>query len=178
MKKLEKYKIAPQTKFIKFKGKHFVEIPTIPHDKAVPPLLGYLKSSSSPWMCPYPGSWSLAVAPPPPTWLMTQKSFPPWSGGGDGRGEDTMQKLLKSEKKYFYHTYGSFWAGWKFKNLFSVRSEIVQLVLNRLAANLVVIGTIYCYLQKRNYLKKSTFFVNFWLDFRFRWIFVETALNF
>ena len=37
MKKLEKYKIAPQVKFVKFKVKHFVEIPTIHHDKAVPP---------------------------------------------------------------------------------------------------------------------------------------------
>ena len=46
MKKLEKYKIAPQAKFVKFKVKHFVEIPTIRHDKAVPPLLDCLKSSS------------------------------------------------------------------------------------------------------------------------------------
>ena len=87
MKKLEKYKIAPQTKFIKFKGKHFVEIPTIPHDKAVPPLLGYLKSSSSPWMCPYPGSWSLAVAPPPlPGWWHKNHSpLDPVGGMGGGR---------------------------------------------------------------------------------------------
>ena len=45
MKKLEKYKIAPQAKFVKFKVKHFVEIPTICHDKAVSPLLVCLKSS-------------------------------------------------------------------------------------------------------------------------------------
>ena len=37
MKKLEKYKIALQAKFVKFKVKYFVEIPTICHDKAVPP---------------------------------------------------------------------------------------------------------------------------------------------
>ena len=37
MKKFEKYKIALQAKFVKFKIKHFVEIPTIRHDKAVPP---------------------------------------------------------------------------------------------------------------------------------------------
>ena len=37
MKKLEKYKIAPQVKFVKFKVKHFVKILTIHHDKAVPP---------------------------------------------------------------------------------------------------------------------------------------------
>ena len=37
MKKLEKYKIALQAKFVKFKVKHFVEIPTIRHDEAVPP---------------------------------------------------------------------------------------------------------------------------------------------
>ena len=46
MKKLEKYKIAPQAKFAKFKVKHFVEISTIRLDKAVPPLLDCLKSSS------------------------------------------------------------------------------------------------------------------------------------
>ena len=68
MKKLEKYKIAPQAKFVKFKVKHFLEIPTICHDKAVPPLLDCLKSSSLPWMCPHPGSWSLAVAPLPGWW--------------------------------------------------------------------------------------------------------------
>ena len=37
MKKLEKYTIAPQAKFVKFNVKHFVEIPTIRYDKAVPP---------------------------------------------------------------------------------------------------------------------------------------------
>ena len=37
MKKLEKYKIAPQAKFVQFNVNHFVEIPTIRHDKAVPP---------------------------------------------------------------------------------------------------------------------------------------------
>ena len=47
MKKSEKYKIAPQAKFVKFKVKH-VEIPTIRHDKAVPPLPDCLKSSSPP----------------------------------------------------------------------------------------------------------------------------------
>ena len=47
MKKLEKYKIAPQAKFVKFKMKHFVEIPPICHYKAVSPhpLLDCLKSS-------------------------------------------------------------------------------------------------------------------------------------
>ena len=33
MKKLEKYKIEPQAKFVIFKVKHFLEIPTICHDK-------------------------------------------------------------------------------------------------------------------------------------------------
>ena len=51
MKKLEKYKIAPQAKFAKFQVKHFVEIPTIRHDKAVPPLLDCLKPSSTPPEC-------------------------------------------------------------------------------------------------------------------------------
>ena len=37
MKKIEKHKIAPQAKFVKFKVKHSAEIPTIRHDKAVPP---------------------------------------------------------------------------------------------------------------------------------------------
>ena len=44
MKKLEKYKMVPQAKFVKFKVKDFVEIPTIHHDRAVPPL-DCLKSS-------------------------------------------------------------------------------------------------------------------------------------
>ena len=52
MKKLEKYKIAPQAKFVKFKVKHFVEIPTIRHDKAVPPLLDCLKSFPPPECVP------------------------------------------------------------------------------------------------------------------------------
>ena len=51
--KLEKYKIAPQTKSVKFKVKHFVKIPTIRHDKAVPPLqLDCLKSSFPPECVP------------------------------------------------------------------------------------------------------------------------------
>ena len=45
MKKLGKCKIVPQAKFVKFKVKDFVEIPTIHHDRAVPPLLDCLKSS-------------------------------------------------------------------------------------------------------------------------------------
>ena len=52
MKKLEKYTIAPQAKFVKFNVKHFVEIPTIRYDKAVPPLLDCLKSSSPPECVP------------------------------------------------------------------------------------------------------------------------------
>ena len=51
MKKLEKYKIALQAKFVKFKVKHFVEIPAIHQDKAVPPLLDCLKSSPLPHEC-------------------------------------------------------------------------------------------------------------------------------
>ena len=81
MKKLEKYKIAPQAKFVKFKVKHFVEIPTIRHDKAVPPLLDCLKSSPplnvfAPWL--------LKFSSCPPAWLITQKSSPPDPGGGEG----------------------------------------------------------------------------------------------
>ena len=63
MKKLEKYKVAPQVKFVKFKVKHLVEIPTIRHDKAVPPLLDCLKSSPP-----------LNVSPP---WLLKFSSCPP-----------------------------------------------------------------------------------------------------
>ena len=55
MKKLEKYKIAPQVKFIKFKVKHFVEIPIICHDKAVPPPYLTAKNHLPP----------LNVSPPP-----------------------------------------------------------------------------------------------------------------
>ena len=81
MKKLEKYKIALQAKFVKFKVKRFVEIPTIRHDKAVPPLLDCLKPSSP-------------LNVPPPAWLMTQKSSPPPSQGG----ADTMIWLSSCKK--------------------------------------------------------------------------------
>ena len=68
----EKYKIALQSKFVKFKVKHFVEIPTTRHDKAVPlsPLLDCLKSSSPPECVP---TLALEVQQLPPAWLMTQK---------------------------------------------------------------------------------------------------------
>ena len=54
MKKLEKYKIAPQVKFVKFKVNHFVETPTIRYDKAVPSpsLFNCLKSSPPPECVP------------------------------------------------------------------------------------------------------------------------------
>ena len=70
-------KIVLQAKFVKFKVKHFVEIPTIRHDKAVPPLLDCLKSSpplnvSPPWLlkfssCPPPclADDTKIIAPPP-----------------------------------------------------------------------------------------------------------------
>ena len=84
MKKLGKCKIVPQAKFVKFKVKDFVEIPTIHHDKAVPPLLDCLKSSSPLNVSP---PWLLKFSSCPPAWLMTQKSFPP----PHPRGEDTMR---------------------------------------------------------------------------------------
>ena len=73
MKKLGKCKIVPQAKFVKFKVKDFVEIPTIRH-KAVPPMLDCLKSSSPLNVSP---PWLLKFSSCPPAWLMTQKSFPP-----------------------------------------------------------------------------------------------------
>ena len=83
MKKLEKYKIALQAKFLKFKVKHFVEIPTIRHDKAVPPPPAWLtKIIFPPWMCPHPGSWSLAVAPLPGWWHKNHSPLPDPRGGG------------------------------------------------------------------------------------------------
>ena len=73
--KVRKYKIAPQAKFVKFNVKHFVEIPTIRHDKTVHPLLDCLKSSPPLNVSP---PWLLKLSScPPPAWLMTQKSFPP-----------------------------------------------------------------------------------------------------
>ena len=79
MKKLEKYKIAPQTKFIKFKVKHFVEIPTIPHDKAVPPLLDCLKSSPPLNVSP---PWLLKFSSCPPCLADHTKIIPPMIPGG------------------------------------------------------------------------------------------------
>ena len=79
MKKLEKYKIAPQAKFVKFKVKHFVEIQTIRHDKAVPPSAWLPKiifpplNVSPPWLLkfsscpsPLPGWWHKNHSPPDP----------------------------------------------------------------------------------------------------------------
>ena len=91
MKNLEKYKIAPQAKFLKFKVKHFVEIPTIRHDEAVPPLLDCLKSSSPLNVSP---PWLLKFSSCPPAWLMTQKSFPP-----DPRGGGTMHMQSEHWKR-------------------------------------------------------------------------------
>ena len=82
MKKLENYKIAPQAKFVKFKVKHFVEIPTIRHDKAVPPpLLDCLKSSpplnvSPPWLL------KISSCPPPSCLADDTKIIPPLIPGG------------------------------------------------------------------------------------------------
>ena len=101
MKKLEKYKIAPEAKFVKFKVKHFVEIPTIRHDKAVPSLPDCLKSSFSPWKCPHPGSWSLAVVPLPVWW---HKNSPPDPrGGGHYKYVEFFWEVLKAilPKCYF-----------------------------------------------------------------------------
>ena len=90
MKKLEKYKTAPQVKFVKFKVKHFVEIPTINHDKAVssPCLTAYNHlppplNASPPWLLGI-ATWFSSC--PPPCLAMTQRSFPPLIPGG----EDTM----------------------------------------------------------------------------------------
>ena len=100
MKKLEKYKIAPQAKFVKFKVKHFVEIPTIRYDKAVSPLLVSQKLSSALNVSP---PWLLKFSSCPPAWLMTQKSFPPHPRG---EGEDTMccchtlKVMLKSSSEH------------------------------------------------------------------------------
>ena len=81
MKKLEKCKIVPQAKFVKFKMKHFVEIPTIRHDKAVPPLVWLPKiisppppNVSPPWLlkfssCPSCLADDTKIIPPPdPMW--------------------------------------------------------------------------------------------------------------
>ena len=85
------------------------------------------------------------------------------------------QKLLKSEKRYFYHTFWSFWVSLSWKNLFSVRSEIWGLLANRLAAK-------YEYSHSNrdnlalptqcNYLKNSTFFCQFF------YAFLESTFNY
>ena len=90
MKKLEKYKIMPQAKFVKFKMKHFVEIPTSRHDKAVPSPWLTASNHLPPWMCPHPGPWSLAVAPLPGWWHKNHS--PHWPEGG-GHYVDCTEKL-------------------------------------------------------------------------------------
>ena len=97
MKKLEKYKIAPQVKFVKFKVKHFAEIPTIRHDKAVPPSR-LRKIISRPECVP---TLALEVQQlPPPAWLMTQKSSPP-----DPRGR-TLCKHAVNFQNFGVNQYG------------------------------------------------------------------------
>ena len=92
MKKLEKYKIAPQAKFAKFQVKHFVQIPTIRHDKAVPPPAWLPKTISPP----------LNVSPP---WLLKFSSWPPCladdtkMGGHYETSVNMKQKLMKVPKK-------------------------------------------------------------------------------
>ena len=79
MKTLEKYKIARQAKFVKFKVQHFVEIPTILHDKAPPPLLDCLKSPPPLNMSP---PWLLKSSSCHPCLADNTKIIPPWSQGG------------------------------------------------------------------------------------------------
>ena len=103
MKKLDKYKIAPQAKFVKFKVKYFVEIPTIRHDKVVSPLAWLPKIIFLP----------LNVSPP---WLLKFSSCPPWlvddtkippppdpRGGGHYKYVEFFWKVLKAilPKCYF-----------------------------------------------------------------------------
>ena len=45
------------------------------------------------------------------------------------------QKLLKSEEKYFYPTFSSFWAQLSWKKLFLIIYEILGLLVNTLTAN-------------------------------------------
>ena len=83
MKKLEKYKIAPQEKFAKFKVKHFVEIPRICHDKAVPAPACLPKINPSPLNVSPP--WLLKFSSCPPCLADDTKIIPP-----DPRGEGIM----------------------------------------------------------------------------------------
>ena len=76
-----------------------------------------------------------------------------WKPFGSERVKES-QKLLKSEKKSFYHTFLSFWASLKWKNLFSVRSEIWLPA----TSILIVIGTICRYQFNRNFLKTKCIF--------------------
>ena len=78
MKKLEKYKIALQAKFVKFKVKHLVEIPTVHHDKAAP-LPAWLPKIIFPPECVFTLALEVSSCPLPGWW---HKNFP--------RGEDTM----------------------------------------------------------------------------------------
>ena len=94
MKKLEKYKIAPQAKFVKFKVKDFVEIPTIRH-KAVPPMLDCLKSSSPLNVSP---PWLLKFSSCPPCLADDTKIIPSLSQGGGHYGCFSRQNPLSMAK--------------------------------------------------------------------------------
>ena len=99
MKKLEKYKIACE--ICKIQGEAFCGNTNNSSWKSSPPLLDCLKSSR-PWMCPHPGSLSLAVSPLP-GWRHKNHS-PPIPGGGhyvpSGNYDNFLQICRKLSKSF------------------------------------------------------------------------------
>ena len=81
------------------------------------------------------------------------------------------QKLLKSAEKYFYPTFSSFWGKLSWKKSLLVRSEILGLFVNTMRTSmLLVIGRIYWYQFKCNYLKNYIGFLKFYCIF---WIYMK-----
>ena len=115
MKKLEKYKIALPTKFVKFKVKHFVEIPTIRHDKAVPPCL--TAQNHLPLLNVFP-PWLLKFSSCPPCLADDTKIIPPLIPGG----QDTMQHGQFSRAVTFSGQL-DFWR----RNLFRIKKSTTEL---------------------------------------------------
>ena len=156
MKKLEKYKIAPQAKLVKFKAKHFVEIPTIRHDKAVTPLPDCLKSSSPLNVSP---PWLSKFSSCPPAWLITQKSFPPWSQGGRTLWKGTYLSAIIAPKKAQKYAHGGYMNIWSFKRYTSLCKFDETVYPNMGVPPLsIILGTVLTTTSSICTLLKKTFF--------------------
>ena len=76
----------------------------------------------------------LNLLPPKDVFTYLQKSSCFWKSFGSESLNDSL-KLLKFAEKSFYPTFSSFWVNLTLKKSFSVRSDILGLLLNTLTSN-------------------------------------------